>query len=358
MPQFLAPSLVSLWIAGVISSAAVSPVHESQGYFPAGLATESGSVGCVRTMSGGVEAVDLATGKRLWNSDAPSRALVVEAESAILLEERGGRLQLTAREPRSGRLIRTWPCDVSLPGWASLAEPSAGRTWTTFAVLARRDGDVVDIGYDARQQVALGIAPPDAGPEARGIIRFEWGTEKVEDRPGESLAPLPFVDLSLHRGFQPLRFHARAAGPALMLGGPPPDVQGALVAGDWRIGFEKAPNGRGVIVHRWRASTDAEERLVEIPGDTDLIWPTLDRGHVALRRAHQQSRFDVFSLASGARAATLEHPIDIAVVGGRILWTTPSGRDEIALVATEAFTGRTLWSRTVWRAPPPGEPIP
>ena len=50
--------------------------------------------------------------------------------------------------------------------------------------------------------------------------------------------------------------------------------------------------------------------------------------------------------------------VDIAVIAGRILWTTPSGRDKIALIATEATTGRTLWRRTVWRDTPAGEPIP
>jgi hypothetical protein len=125
-----------------------------------------------------------------------------------------------------------------------------------------------------------------------------------------------------------------------------------------RIVFERAANGKSVRVRRWRASTGAEERSFEIEGVIDAIWPTLDRAHVAMRRANEQSKCDLYSLETGLRNATLVKPIDIAVIGGRILWTTPSGRDQIALVATDLTTGHTLWRRIVWHDVPAGEPIP
>lgn len=350
--------LVSVAAAGA-DGAVVSPTDEIPAYFPAGVANVAGSVGCVRTLAGGVDALDLGTGKRLWKSDPPSRALYVGSESAILLEQRNGRLQIAAYEPRKGRCIKAWPCNFALPPWASLAETSGGRTWTTFEVRAIRRSGVLEIGYDAQEHVVTGIAPPSTGPQATGIIRFELGSGRIEHHPGETLAPFPFVESAPARGLQPLRFHARPCGPTLMLGGPPPDVQGALIAGDSRIVFEKAPDGRGVIVRRWRASTGAAEPSVTIAAAvTDVIWPTLDRRHVALRRAHEQSKCDVYSLASGARIATLVKPVDIAVVGERILWTAYSGRDQMALIASETATGRTLWRRTVWHDTPPGEPIP
>src|SRR6266446_8739248 len=37
-------------------------------YVPAGVIDADGTVGCLRTPSGGVEAVDLATGRTLWRS--------------------------------------------------------------------------------------------------------------------------------------------------------------------------------------------------------------------------------------------------------------------------------------------------
>jgi hypothetical protein len=334
--------------------AEVTPV-----YFPAGVADSAGAVGCVHTPEGGVEAVDLASGRRLWQSPAPSRALLIERGRAFLLEERGGRLRLSAYDPRTGRPAGTWASGLELPAWASLAEPRADRRWTTFDVCARRTGDALEVEYDARQQLAMGIPPGrHTENEARGVVRFEFPLGRAEHRPGQRLDRVPFVEPPPDTGLRLLRFHARAADAAIMHGGPPPDVQGVLVAGVSRIGFEKAPGGRGVRVRRWSAATRSEGPPLEIVADADAIWPTLDREHVALRRAHQQALCDVHSLVSGARIATIETPTDIAVIGGRLLCTTRSNNRELALVATEAGTGRKLWRRVVWREPPPGKPVP
>jgi hypothetical protein len=359
MPGLLFHSVASIWMlaAGAMRSS-VTPNDEVPSYFPAGLTNASGSVGCVRTLAGGVETLDLASGRRSWKSDAPSRALLVGSDEVFVFEQRGGRLQVAAYEPRSGRQIKTWPCSIGLPAWASLAEPRGGRNWTTFDVRARRSGNVLEIGYDAQEHVATGIAPSSVGPREKGILRLDLSSGTSERLPGETLPALPFVEPAPPRGYQPVRFHARAAGPELMLGGPPPDVQGALVDEDRRVVFERAANGRSVRVRRWRASTGVADPSIEIAGVTDAIWPTLDREHVAMRRASQQPLCDLYSLASGVQIATLVRPIDMAVIAGRILWTTPSGRDRIDLIATEATTGRTLWRRTVWRDSPAGAPIP
>ena len=347
---------------GILAVAAIGPAittnDEVPAYFPGGLTNASGSIGCVRVLTGGVEALDLANGRRLWKSDAPSRALLVGSDGVFLLEERAGRLQIAVYEPRGGRRIKTWPSRIELPAWASLAEPGAGRNWSTFDVRARRSGDVLEIGYDARQHVVTGIAPPTMGPQAKGVLRLDLSSGSIANLPGASFPSPPFVEPAPSRAYQPVRFHARAAGPEFMLGGPPPDVQGALVAGDRRVVFERPANGGSVRIRRWRVSTGAEEPSLEVAGVIDAIWPTLDRDHVAMRRAHQQSVCDLYSLESGLRIATLARPIDVAVIAGRILWTTPSGRDKIALVATEATTERTLWRMTVWHDTPADEPVP
>ena len=359
MPGLLQHSIAVLCV--VAAGAGGSAVATSDGvpaYFPGGLTNRAGSIGCIRTLSGGVEALELGSGRRLWKSDAPSRALLVGSDGVLLLEERGRQLQVTAYEPRGGRRIKTWPCNLGLPAWASLAEPAGGRSWTTFDVRARRSGDILEIGYDAREFVASGIAPSTEGPRASGVFRLDLNSGSGVNLPGEPLPTIPFVEPAPSHGYQPVRFHARAAGPELMRGGPPPDVQGALIAGDMRVVFERAANGKSVRVRRWRASTGAEDSSIDIAGVIDAIWPTMDRGHVAMRRANQQSTCDLYSLETGARNATLVKPVDIAVIGGRILWTTPSGRDQIAVLATEITTGRTLWRRIVWRDVPAGEPIP
>jgi hypothetical protein len=347
--------------AGARAEPAV-PGPEAATFFPAGIADAAGTVACLHTPEGSVEAVDLGSGRKLWRSAAPSRALVVAGGRAFLLEERPGRrFQIAAYQPGSGRSAGTWAIAPDLPAWASLAGTAAGRSWTTFDVYALFSPGVLEVEYQARQLVALGIPPGRRiDGEALGVLRLDLASGREERRAGGRL-PRPDLVVPPPAGararFQ--RFHARPADATIVLGGPPPDVDGALVAGDLRLGFARTLDGRGVSVTRWSAASGAEEAPLLIPAETDAVWATLDRRHVALRRARDQRLVDVHSLATGERLATLERPVDIAVVGGRVLWTTRSGNEELRLVATEPGTGRTAWTRTVWRAPPPsGSPIP
>lgn len=337
------------------------PGPEAATFFPAGIADAAGTVACLRTPEGGVEAVDLASGRELWRSAAPSRALVVAGGRAFLLEQRAGRrLQIAAYLAGTGRPAGTWAIP-DLPAWASLAGTAAGRSWTTFDVYALLSPGVLEVEYQARQLTALGIPPGRRiDGEAAGVLLLDLESGRMERRAGGRL-PRPDLVVPPPAGararFQ--RIHARPADATIVLGGPPPDVDGALVAGDLRVGFARTPGGRGVSVTRWSAASGAEEAPLLIPGEADAVWATLDRRHVALRRARDQRLVDVHSLATGERLATLERPVDIAVVGGRVLWTTLSGNEELRLVATEPGAGRTAWTRTVWRAPPPsGPPVP
>jgi len=115
------------------------------------------------------------------------------------------------------------------------------------------------------------------------------------------------------------------------------------VADGLRFGFERMANGRGILVHHWSVATSAKERPLEIMADTDAIWPTLDRRHIALRRAHEQTLCDIHSLASGARIATLEKPVDIAVLRTRTFALTGPG---------DAAPSRDHQPPGAWLAPP------
>jgi hypothetical protein len=360
MAHHLVTTLLAAAVAVPGAAWAGPPPPEPATFLPAAVADAAGTVACLRTPERGVEAVDLASGRELWRSAAPSRALLVAGGLAFVLEERGQRrLQLSAYEPGTGLPAGTWAVALDLPGWASLAEPASGRTWTTFEVYALHSSGVLEVEYQARRLTALGIPPGRrVDAEVAGVLAVDLGSGRTEHRRGARLAR-PVLATPPPPGSRFHRFHARPADATLVLGGPPPDVEGVVVAGDERVGFGRTPDGRGVSVARWNAVTGARDPPLAIPADADAVWPTLDRRHVALRRARDQRLVDVHSLATGERIATLERPADIAVIGGRILWTTGSGQAELRLVSTEARSGRTLWTRTVWRAPPSsGEPIP
>lgn len=190
--------------------------------------------------------------------------------------------------------------------WLSAAKSRALVVAGGRAFLVLLSPGVLEVEYQARQLTALGIPPGRriAG-EALGVLRLDLESGREERRAGGRL-PRPDLAVPPPAGararFQ--RIHVRPADATIVLGGPPPDVDAVLIAGDLRL-------------------------------------------------------VDVHSLASGERLATLQRTVDIAVVGGRVLGTTLSGNEELRLVATQPGTGRTAWTRTVWRAPPPsGPPVP
>jgi hypothetical protein len=162
-------------------------------------------------------------------------------------------------------------------------------------------------------------------------------------------------------GVRFVALHARPADATVVLGGPPPNDGTALVAGDRRIAFELSRDARTVMVHRWSYAGAAREPVLRLEHGqpTDAVWVTLDRRHVLLRRASDQRVYDLYSLDSGKPEGRLEGPVDVAVVGQRVYWTTRESKGRLVLVGSNLEGGRKLWRHTVRKADvAPGEPIP
>jgi len=323
-------------------------------YLPAGVSDAAGTVGCLRTPEGGVQAVDLATGRSLWRTDAPARALMIARGRAYVLEERAGRpLRVAAYDARSGRLQRAYDlATLALPPWASLSESGGGRQWTVFEVTARLASDGLEIRYDATRMQAYGFRPADAVGQAQGMARIALGSGRVSLKPGAGPPPPPLSEPAPPMpGARLVAVHARAPGSRLALGGPPADVAGALIVGDLRLAFELSPDTKVVIVHRWRVPGDGRERSLRLEHGhaTDAVWATTDRRHVLLRRVYEQPWYDLFSLETGAPIGSLERPVEVAVLGPRVYWTTLEPAGDLVVVASEAGSDRVLWRRTVLR---------
>jgi len=126
-------------------------------------------------------------------------------------------------------------------------------------------------------------------------------------------------------------------------------VGGALIVGDRRLAFELSQDNKVVIVHRWRVPGGGRERSLRLEHGhaTDAVWVTTDRRHVLLRRADEQSWYDLYSLETGAPIGKLERPVEVAVLGPRVYWTTLEPAGNLDLVATEEGSDRVLWRRTV-----------
>jgi len=356
---------IGVLVPGLVLAAPPAP-QKSGGfptYIPAGISDEAGSVGCLYTPAGGVEAVDLATGRSLWRSDAPARALLLAGGQAFLLEERAGRLRVASYGARRGRVARSYDLTrLVLPAWASPAEPRAGRQWTEFGVAARLDGDTLELHYDATRHQAYGFQRPGVVDQVQGVVRVALDSGRIALRVGSGEPPPPISGPAPPvPGARLVSVHARRADATIVLGGPPANVDGALLDGSRRSVFELSPDSRTVIVHRFdeRGRRRLSPVRLEHGHATDAVWATLDRRHVLLRRADDQRSYDLYSLETGASLVTLESPVDVAVVGRSICWTARAGDGGLELRTTDVASGRIVWRRTVREAEgDPGPPIP
>jgi len=364
----LGRAATTLWIVaaslGALAGALAGGAVEEPVYLPGGVCDVGGEVGCLRTPEGGVEAVDLETGRSLWSSAAPARALVIARGRAFVLEAPpDGPLRVAAYETHSGRLARSYElATLTLPAWASPAEPRDGRQWTQFVATARVAGDMLELRYDATRMQVSGMQPPGPVARAQGLVLLDLGSGRIESRPGPGPAPPPLSEPAPpSSGARWVSCHARRPGPGLVLAGPPPNVDGAQIVGEQRLAFELSPDTRSVIVRRWSASGRRRETPLRLEHGhaTDAVWMTSDRRHVLLRRAYEQEWYDLYSLASGALVGSLKRPADVAVVDRRVYFTTAGDDGGLVVAATETGSGRMLWRRTLLEPEgEPGEPIP
>ena len=177
-------------LAAWAATAAAAPAPEAKEpratpYIPGGVADADGSKGFVVNANGVVTALDLETGKPLWESKTAGRPLVVA----------GGRAWVQARDKDKGNVLRVVGLAVddgkpavesdpiTLPEWVSAVEGhGAGRSFTSSAC---RDGGDILIRWQANAWYWGGAAPPPqvekaARKQADGVARVNLGSGKVE----------------------------------------------------------------------------------------------------------------------------------------------------------------------------------
>ena len=337
---------------------------EEPRYIPAGVIDAAGTVVCVRTPDEGVEVIDAAKGRSLWRVPAPARALMLARDRAFVLEQRAGmRLRLAVYAARTGRLLKEYDLQrLDLPQWASVAEGTMGRESRRLMVAARLTAETLELRYDATLTRISGFQGAVVADRAEGGVRVDLESGRVDRRPGPAAPEPPLFEAAPPLpGARFIQVHARALDAMLVFGGPPPGDSGALVVGDRRVAFEFGPDTTTLIVHRWTSPAGGRDEPLRLEHGqaTDAVWVTLDRRHALLRRAYDQSRYDLFSLETGGALGRLDRPADVAVYAGRVFWTTLEAKGRLVLHAGDAATGRSRWQRIV-RPPegPPGPPIP
>jgi hypothetical protein len=187
------PALLLLSAATCPALAAPAPPRTAPQVLPGGgVADPAGKVGYVPSTEGGIEALDLATGKVLWSIAGVPQPLLATAERLYAQEPIKGKanqVRLAVFDTQNGkRLSESQP--ISFPDWVVVGV-TYGRS---FASTARLRGDELLLVWQARAWYAGGAAPrPEIEKAARksagGVARIDIESGKVEMLEGDRVPP-------------------------------------------------------------------------------------------------------------------------------------------------------------------------
>lgn len=147
-----------------------------------GLTATGGEVGYFPAAKGGLEAIDLTTGKLLWTSEEASSPLAVDGSrlyARAIVKGKPNELRVVALTTKGGKLdLKSDP--VELPDWVAIGSQH-GRL---FATGASPDKGGLLLSWEARGWYSGGIAPSpkmqaDARKSASGSVRVDLETGKV-----------------------------------------------------------------------------------------------------------------------------------------------------------------------------------
>lgn len=149
----------------------------------------------VMSPSGGIEAIDLASGARKWRSDAAAKPLAVSGGTLVAQAPpgEGEQLVLVCLETAGGA-ART-RSRVSLPGELKAEVTDTASQRTTVRALLSGSDVVVAWTIDAR--LARGIPDDDDGPEAVGAARLNPATGEVVAEQGSEASSAALSGLTL-----------------------------------------------------------------------------------------------------------------------------------------------------------------
>ncbi len=155
----------------------------------------SGGAAYVMSPSGGIEAIDLASGARKWKSDAAAKPLAVSGGTLVAQATPGEGEQLVLVCLETGGGAARTRSRVSLPGELKAQVTDTANQRTTVRALLSGSDVVVAWTIDAR--LARGIADGDDGPEAVGAARLNPATGEVVAAEGAEASSATLSSLTL-----------------------------------------------------------------------------------------------------------------------------------------------------------------
>lgn len=357
--------LLSLLGSPLAPAAPPSPPAAST-LLPEGIADAAGRTGFFTSAAGGIEAIDLANGKVLWQTHEAQRPLLLDGNH--LLAQAGvkrNRLRILRFD-----LTRQGECDlesdpVVLPAWVVTGEAS-GRS---FAAHWRLEKHHLVLDWEASAwYVGKGRPTPEETTAARkhaaGIARIDLRSGQIDIRPAENKQAPPPPPLPEHLERQSIRWQGLV------------DQQRKVLALEEKNGLQR------FVLHSWDRRTRTEQEAKELLcGKRLLARVTLDERILCLREASPSpderaslspskspSWWLLFSVRTGQQLGRLPDEAgmhSIAVLGQRVFYLAPGTlygaldqpnvQGQILRVFDLA-TGKKLWQQPVAGkliAPPP-----
>jgi len=345
---------------------------------PGGFVDPTGRIGIFNTPGGGIQAVELATGKSFWQTDHAQRPLFVAAGRVFALAAvhapvlRGlcfewhpewdgppNGFRLVAFDLRQPDRIVVESEAVALPEWASLADTHD----RSFAVRWRVEDGRLVLSWEAKTWYA-GRTKKTAQEEAAyrkradGAVRFDLKTGSFEEMKPPA-APGPAAPPTVE-GWKELERHA---------------IRWQKAAGDRHIvlTLEEDRGTQTLTLRTFDAATRRQLAATElIRGRRLTVLPTIDEQYLCVRDADAGPRADpdapaapwaVFAADGGRRVGDVPYEpaaTAVAVLGGRAFLLvagrtdTPLDRPFVvprSLRAVDLRTGAAQWERPVGGQP-------
>lgn len=191
---------VVLWMAGAV--AAEPAAGEGAVLIPLGVADRAGNTGFVQAEKGGMDAVDLKTGKTIWQTKAARQPVIVAGDLVLAELRQGHSVKVVGFEVGTGRKLLESET-IKLPEWASAGDVSIfGHSFEAVAWVV--NGELL-YRWEARTFYAGGAAPsPEilaaAAKHAVGLAKIHLQTGKVTELAGEKTPAAAIPGRELQNG--------------------------------------------------------------------------------------------------------------------------------------------------------------
>ncbi len=328
---------------------------------PGGVADAAGRTGYFASVSGGIDAVELETGRLLWNDRNALDPLLFSRNrlfATALLPGKPNALQIIAIDGTGDGRQVLGATPIVFPEWVSV-RPVPGHS---FHATAHILDDTLQLRWVARSRYMGGAPPPpevlsEFERDAAGVARIDLNSDRIEMLPADTPWLGKIRDV-------------------------PPDVAGWTSYPYWMDGraeqrpfftdrvaavlqMQRTGDLQTILLRRWDLDATRQMPVVALAEGRQLApLVSLDEKYVFVQgtlppnaESATARPWWVFSVDSGERVATLHHEqsaISVAIIGPRVYYAvskqaSPNQRSPLGLTlkAVDLQTGGVIWERLI-----------